>query len=176
MRAIEHSGKHKYFYYFFRKQSGTLQLQSTNMYGFQQTIPSLEDVGPIIEAEVHSNEDTFLNIKNLQSAEPFCKVNLLIDTGSNISGLDKRFIRQLQLSKYVDSAHVGGVGGMHELARYKGILYLPIFQNKALPIDVIEGDYANAPYDGIIGRDVLRFCSFTYDGWSNTFKLMAIDI
>lgn len=146
------------------------------MYGFQQTVVSLEDVGPIVDAEVHTDANSFLNVKNSAGSEAYSKVKLLIDTGSNISGLDKRFIRSLRLSRYHLSATVDGVGGLHELSRYKCILYLPIFQDKALPIDVIGGDYENAPYDGIIGRDVLRFCSFTYDGWSNTFKLMAVDI
>jgi len=146
------------------------------MYGFQQTIPSLEDVGPIVEAEVHTSGESFLNIKNNYAKNEFSTVKLLIDTGSNISGLDRRFIKTLALQKYHSFASVDGVGGVHELSRYKCVLYLPIFQDKALPIDVIEGNYTNAPYDGIIGRDVLRFCSFTYDGWSNTFKLMAIDI
>jgi hypothetical protein len=146
------------------------------MYGLQKTMESLEDLGPVVEAEVHSSEQSFLNIKNFHTSESFSKVRLLIDTGSNISGLDRRVIKHLGLEKYTLSATVDGVGGLHELSRYKCVLYLSIFQDKALPIDVIEGNYENAPYQGIIGRDVLRFCSFTYDGWSNTFKILAIDI
>jgi hypothetical protein len=146
------------------------------MYGFQQTIPSLEYHGPIIEAEVHTNELSFLSIKNHQGYDVYSKVKLLIDTGSNISGLDRQYISRLQLSAYADTATVDGMGGLYELRRYRCILYLPIFRDKALPIDVVEGDYSHSPYHGVIGRDVLRFCSFTYDGWSNTFKLMAIDI
>lgn len=146
------------------------------MHGIQITIPTLQDSGPIIEAEIYRDDASFLSIKNLQSAEIFCKAKLLIDTGSNISGLDIKIIKQLKLKQYKDDATVDGVGGLHELKFYKAILYLPIFQQQALPIDIVEGNYSNSPYDGIIGRDVLRFCSFVYDGWSNTFKLVAVDV
>ncbi len=146
------------------------------MYGFQQTISSLEHQGPVIEAEIHTDEISFLSIKNHQGYDVYSKVKLLIDTGSNISGLDRHYIKRLQLNEYNELATVDGMGGLYQLKRYRCILYLPIFRDKALPIDVVEGDYANAPYHGVIGRDVLRFCSFTYDGWSNTFKLIAIDI
>ncbi|HAK10994.1 MAG TPA: hypothetical protein DIW54_05235 [Chitinophagaceae bacterium] len=146
------------------------------MHGLQLTIPTLQDHGPIVEAEVHTDEDSFLSTKNFNAINTYCKVRLLIDTGSNVSGLDQHFIRQLKLSPYKDDATVDGVGGLHALKIYRTILYIPIFQDKALPIDVVEGNYANSPYDGIIGRDVLRFCSFVYDGWSNTFKLVAVDV
>lgn len=146
------------------------------MHGIQLTIPTLQDFGPIIDAEIHSNEQAFLNLKNLHTDIAYSSVKLLIDTGSNISGLDKRIIENLQLRQYMEGASVDGVGGIHQLKLFRGILYLPIFQERALPFDVVEGDYSNSPYDGIIGRDVLKYCSFVYDGWSNTFKLVAVDI
>ncbi|MBW0176533.1 aspartyl protease family protein [Sediminibacterium sp.] len=146
------------------------------MQGLQFTIPTLQDHGPIIEAEIHTDEDTFLHVKNLKGFHTYITTRLLIDTGSNISGLDKTIIQRLKLNQYRDDATVDGAGGRYELKLFRGILYLPIFREKALPIDLVEGDYSNAPYDGIIGRDVLRYCSFVYDGWSHTFKLMAVDV
>ncbi|MEN9598843.1 MAG: hypothetical protein RL596_1154 [Bacteroidota bacterium] len=146
------------------------------MQGLQLTISSLQDHGPVVEAEIHTDEETFLSIKNNNGYNKFSTVKLLIDTGSNISGIDKNIINRLQLNRYKDDATVDGVGGRHEFKLYRCILYLSIFREKALPIDVIEGDYSNAPYDGVIGRDVLRYCSFAYDGWSDTFKLVAVDL
>ena len=136
----------------------------------------MQDHGPIIEAEIHTDEATFLHVKNFNGYHNYIITRLLIDTGSNISGLDKTIIQRLKLNQYHDDATVDGAGGRYELKLYRGILYLPIFRDKALPIDLVEGDYSNAPYNGIIGRDVLRFCSFVYDGWSHTFKLMAVDV
>ncbi len=146
------------------------------MKGLQFTLPTLLDDGPIIEAEIHTNDKTFISIKNNNGNDTYCSVKLLIDTGSNISGLDTSFIQRLKLKRYKGNAQVDGVGGMHDVKLYRCILYLPIFGERAMPIDVVEGNYNNSPYDGVIGRDVLKYCSFTYDGWSNTFKLIAIDV
>lgn len=145
------------------------------MYGQTQTTSSLEHFGAIVEAEIHTNASSFLNIKNNQGIDRFSKVKLLIDTGSNISGLDRRFIHSLRLPRYHEAAPVEGVGGMHLLHRYRCILYLPIFESKALPIDVLEGNYRHSPYQGVLGRDVLRFCHFTYNGLDNSFHLTAVD-
>lgn len=146
------------------------------MQGLQLTIPTLQDHGAIVEAEIHTSEDTFLAIKNHNGYDKYNSVKLLIDTGSNVSGIDAKIIERLKLKQYKDNATVDGVGGRLDFRFYRCILYLPIFKEKALPIDVIEGDYTHSPYDGVIGRDVLKYCSFVYDGWSDTFKLMAVDL
>ncbi|MCU0374721.1 MAG: retropepsin-like domain-containing protein [Chitinophagaceae bacterium] len=133
------------------------------------------ETGPIVSAEIHLDENSFLLNKNMQGFAPFAKVKLLVDTGSNISGIDRRIIHGLKLSQYQDNSEVNGVGGTHSLSRFRCILFLKIFGMKGLPLDVLEGDYSNSPYDGIIGRDVLQFCSFEYHGPSNSFELQAIN-
>lgn len=130
--------------------------------------------GPVVEAEIFSDEETFLKLKNFGTPETFSIVKLLIDTGSNISGLDRSIIRFLSLKGYQGTEEwVHGEGGSWQVKRYGCVLYLPIFKKKALSIDVLEGNYSTAPYDGIIGRDVLRFCDFHYDGVRNMFTLTA---
>lgn len=130
--------------------------------------------GPLVQAEIFPNEQAFLNLKNQEDTRiPFAKVNLLLDTGSNISGLDRRIIERLQLRHYGDKSFVDGAGGRTSLNRYKCVLYLEIFGGKALPMDILEGQFEYSPYDGIIGRDVLRYCQLTYDGPANRFSLSA---
>lgn len=131
------------------------------------------ETGPIAVGEIFTDEKSFLVSKNKEAFSPYARVKLLIDTGSNISGIDRRIIQGLQLKQYEDNSEVNGVGGIHSLQRYRCILFLQIFGMKGLPLDVIEGDYSESPYDGIIGRDVLQFCSFSYHGPSNTFELNA---
>ena len=131
------------------------------------------ETGPIARGEIYFDENSFLQNKNKHSFAPYARVKLLIDTGANISGIDSRIIHQLNLSAYDDYSEVNGVGGIHSLQRYRCVLFLKIFGMKGLPIDVIEGDFTQSPYDGVIGRDVLQFCSFTYHGPSNTFELNA---
>lgn len=145
------------------------------MYTQQFIIDGIDDYGPLVEAEIHTDEDKFLVQKNINQYQHFRKVKLLIDTGSSISGLDKRIIQQLILPEYSELAEIDGAGGVFNLKRFKCVLYLKIFGNKGLPIDVIEGDYCNTIYDGIIGRDVLRYCFLEYDGPKEKYTLKAIE-
>jgi hypothetical protein len=145
------------------------------MYIQQYIVVGIHDHGPIIDAEVFTDKESFLDEKNNQSKQTFKKVKLLIDTGSSISGLDKNLIHQLKLPEYSELAEIDGAGGTFSLKRFNCILYLDIFETKGLPIDVIEGDYSNTIYDGIIGRDVLKFCHLEYDGPNQSYKLKAID-
>jgi predicted aspartyl protease len=101
------------------------------------------------------------------------KVKMLVDTGSNISGLDRKLIDMLQLPSYEDKASVDGAGGIASLSLFRCVVYMNIFKSKALPIDIVEGNFENAPYHGILGRDVLQFCTFHFDGPSNCFRLAA---
>jgi hypothetical protein len=133
------------------------------------------ETGPIAMGEIFSDVHSFLRHKNNESYSPFARVKLLVDTGSNISGIDSRIIHGLNLNRYEGNFEVNGVGGTHSLIRYRCVLFLQIFGQKGLPIDVLEGDYQGSPYDGIIGRDVLQFCSFKYHGPSNSFELNALD-
>lgn len=141
-----------------------------------QTDPDLLNHGPLVLAEIFPNEQAFLTYKNqLEGQIRMEQVKLLIDTGSNISGLDQRIIERLQLKHYAEKSFVDGAGGRTSLNRYKCILYIHAFGSKALPIDILEGQFENSPYDGVIGRDVLRFCQLHYDGPSNRFTLIAPD-
>lgn len=135
---------------------------------------SLLEHGPIVEAEIFASEEAFLRFKNFHSPESFARVNLLIDTGSNISGLDRSFIRLLGLQSYPDTDEwVTGEGGSWKVERYGCVLYLPIFKKKALTIDVLEGDFSGSAVHGVLGRDILQYCDFRYDGIKNEFRLEA---
>ena len=138
--------------------------------------PTLLNFGPLVQAEIFPNEQSFLTLKNgMEGEKKYARVKLLLDTGSNISGLDRRIIEQLQLRHYAEKSFVEGAGGRTSLNRYKCILYIDVFGNKALPMDILEGQFEESPYDGILGRDVLRFCKLQYDGPSNQFSLSAPD-
>lgn len=136
---------------------------------------TLLDLGPLLEAEVFPDERAFLFFKNQLGRARVSKVRLLVDTGSNISGLDSRIIRKLGLQAYEEIAEVDGVGGIHQIRRFRCILFTEIFGHKGLPIDVVEGNFTNSPYHGVIGRDVLQYCKLVYDGPMNAFTIEALD-
>lgn len=141
----------------------------------KRKIQRLTHHGPVVQAEIYTNEMEFLSQKNTTDAMPHAKVKLLVDTGSNISGIDKKLVHKLSLSPYRDSLAVDGVGGVHQISRYRCVLFTRIFGGKGLPLDVVEGDFSRSPYDGIIGRDVLQYCRLVYDGPGKQFTLEAID-
>lgn len=141
---------------------------------FENNTVDLLEQGPIIHAEIFANESAFLKEKNFNTGENFLSVRLLIDTGSNISGLDLQHIKKLNLTPYTDTEEwVNGNGGSWKVVRYGCVLYLPVFKKKALNIDILEGAYTDSGIDGVIGRDILRYCDFRYNGLTNQFRLEA---
>ncbi len=138
-------------------------------------VSNLLDHGPLLEGEIFADEAVFLSVKNELAALPVANVRLLVDTGSNISGLDSRIIDKLGLKPYDSKAEVNGVGGLHLIQRFRCILFTNIFGQKGLPIDVVEGDFSHSAYHGVIGRDVLQFCKLVYNGPKNSFNIVAQD-
>jgi predicted aspartyl protease len=78
----------------------------------QYIVSHLNEYGPIIEAEIYTNEHIFLYKKNHNKPVHFKTVQLLIDTGASISGLDNSIIKSLQLPEYSELAQVEGAGGI----------------------------------------------------------------
>jgi hypothetical protein len=135
---------------------------------------NLVETGPVAEGEIFATEEAFLKSKNFGTPETFAPVRLLIDTGSNISGLDQSIIKILQLeASNTEQEWVRGQSEIWQVQRYSCVLYLPIFNNQALRFEVLGGNFKVGGFDGVLGRDILRFCEFNYDGIQNTFSLTA---
>jgi len=137
--------------------------------------PNLHDHGALVDVEIYRDEKNFLRFKNEGLDQGMVKVKMLIDTGSNISGLDRDIIRELQLPHYAEKAYVDGAGGLTALNRHRCVIYMDIFSSKALPLDILDGTFDESPYQGILGRDVLRHCKMQYDGPANCFRISAPD-
>ena len=130
--------------------------------------------GPVVEASIFPDERSFVqHHEEPETAREPRRVRMLIDTGANISALHIDIIERLQLPHYLGKVTVEGAGGRISLSRYRCVLHLPAFGRKGLPIDILEGEFNGSPYEGVIGRDVLRFCKLTYDGLGNSFQLTA---
>lgn len=137
-------------------------------------ISNLIETGPLVQAEIFPNVEAFLKLKNFGMPETFAPVKMLIDTGSNISGLDASIIQILKLEPVNGNDEwVRGEAGVWQAKRYNCVLYMDIFRKKALNIEVLAGNYLQAGFQGVLGRDVLRFCHFRYDGINNRFTLTA---
>jgi|GEM_PF-1532561 predicted aspartyl protease len=155
----------------------------------------------MIEVEIFANENQFLRSKNeLEDRDDFTqhslqrdpfrgrfkgagnpsrhpgtgiRTRMLVDTGSNISGLHRHLIETLQLPMYHEKARIEAAGGLVSLHRFRCVMYMDIFGQKALPLDIVEGDFEGAEYDGVIGRDVLQFCKLEFNGPGNSFRMSA---
>jgi hypothetical protein len=134
---------------------------------------SLYARGPLVDVEIFASEQSFLKYKNGEHSIPGLNARMLVDTGSNISGLHRSLIENLQLPMYRERVMIDGAGGMFSLSRFRCVIYMGIFGQKALPIDIVEGDFEQSEYDGVLGRDVLRHCKMEFDGPSNAFRLSA---
>jgi hypothetical protein len=130
--------------------------------------------GPVVEARIYPDERTFRDFAQHPQGQPRVeKVRMLVDTGANISAIHFDIIQRLQLPSYAERVLVEAAGGRTSLSRYRCVLHLPVFGRKGLPLDILEGRFDDSPYQGVIGRDVLRFCKLIYDGLSNQFRLTA---
>ena len=130
--------------------------------------------GPVVEARIFPDERSFLRHQaEPRTSRPFRQVRLLVDTGANFSSLQIDIIETLQLPHYPEKVYVRGAGGQALVNHFRAILHLTAFGRKGLPIDILEGEFSGSPYDGVIGRDVLRYCKLTYDGLGNSFRLTA---
>lgn len=127
--------------------------------------------GAVIEATIFATEKSTTTQQQAPAISATAK--LLIDTGANISGLDKKIIQHTGLIAYPSSELVDGVGGLQVVSRYKAYLQIPSVNSNLMSIDLLEGDFCYSPYDGVIGRDVLQYFHFEYDGINNRFLLSA---
>lgn len=127
--------------------------------------------GAVIVATIYATEKSSSAQQHKKAIT--ATANLLIDTGANISGLDKKIIHHTGLIAYPASELVDGVGGLQVVSRYKAYLQIPSVNSNLMSVDLLEGDFSYSPYDGIIGRDVLQYFHFEYDGINNCFQLSA---
>lgn len=146
--------------------SNTLQISS-----------NLEAIGAIIQIEIFKSNDDFLGYYRDKTANiKFHSVPAMIDTGAHITVIDSSFIENLGLSKSERIYKAKGFGGIVDKHSHKCILYNSICKNTGIPLDVFDNEFSHEPYKAILGRDFLRDFTLIYDGWSNSFRLINVQV
>jgi len=155
-----------------------LDERSRNMKSLFKIDPELVLKGPIVLAEVYPDRKTFIDLKNAKADVDHYTIKLLIDTGADKTSLDIRIIKKLNLIKGNEATVIGHSNESALKNQYDCLLYMGIFKTIALPINVLDHNYEgqNVGFDGVLGRDLLKYFSFVYDGWNSTFKLTSIKI
>lgn len=99
----------------------------------------------------------------------------LLDTAAQGSSLDKRVIDRLELgfarsiNLVTNTTEVGG----EPRDQFKALATLGAGQDDPLTktILVIEADFSQRGFLALVGRDLLQYCVFTYDGPGEQFTL-----
>lgn len=95
----------------------------------------------------------------------------LIDTGASISAIDYGIATALKLISR-DVIPIMTPSGVKDHYTYDVSLMLPeSLGHKSFPVEVTGADLARQGIQVLIGRDVLKHCSFVYNGVDNTWHL-----
>lgn len=94
----------------------------------------------------------------------------LIDTGATNSCIDQSIATKLGLIVR-DKQMVGNANGQAEQFLYDVGFHLLIPNIPIIALQVFGADLSKQPYKALLGRDVLRFCNFTYSGANNFWTL-----
>jgi hypothetical protein len=94
----------------------------------------------------------------------------LIDTGASSTVIDRRLVQALGLTATnTVQCHTAGGGNPQNFNQYDVGLILPLPSAPhahilRITIPVLESDFTQQGFDGLIGRDVLSQCLFAYNG------------
>jgi hypothetical protein len=136
--------------------------------------------GPIIRVEVGVSRSHRQKLFAARSAVPQpLTLTALIDTGAEITCVDPRVARRLQLTPYTSYAPLNAPGlfGLTLSDTYEvGLAVLHPSGDRADHLIVEWLEVAEVPLgifriDVLLGRDVLALCDFNYLGRSGTFVL-----
>lgn len=132
---------------------------------------NLIDQGPMIEVYVGSVGSIIdlenQIIKDISKAE---RIKALIDTGSNRTMISEAVAERLQLkSTGIDSANTA-INERFEANIYK-VDFVILDCNAIADLEVRSANLTGREFECLIGRDVLSFAKFEYDGKSNKIIL-----
>ena len=132
--------------------------------------------GPMIEVKVMQSPQRVAALK--KAGRPYSSpavILALLDTGASTTALDRFVVAGLQLDfRNVISIHTPSTGAAYESRNtFDASVVLGEMQPVALvkTVEVIESDFAIQGFYGLIGRDILRHCIFTFDGPSGRFTI-----
>ncbi len=139
---------------------------------FPNRVQNLQQIGPIIEVVLVPPPPVFANLKSEGKKPPSKKVIALIDTGASGSCINGPISEELGLIVR-DIVPVQTPSGISQQGVYDVgfLLLLPGVMTNPILIQALGSDLKNQPYQALIGRDILKFCTLIYNGWDNSYQL-----
>lgn len=144
----------------------------------QQTGGYLQTEGPIIAVEISMPQqlETWCLQNNLSVPAPVAGY-ALVDTGASISGIHRPILDQLSLVP-IDEIPVAGATGANDHAPvYPARVSFPGINLTDFPMSRVVGNELNYQTPGgknvimLLGRDVLQYFTFIYNGTFNQIVL-----
>ena len=131
--------------------------------------PDLESGGASIEVKIFPPLAVMQEYSAKKEKVPVKKVIGLIDTGASRTAIDKNIASELKLIAR-DQQKVLTPSGDSKHYLYDIIITLE--NTKVLiPLQVFGAVLEKQPYDVLLGRDILRYCTLIYNGWNDSYDL-----
>jgi len=125
---------------------------------------------PIIEVTVLPSKAVVQFLKNSNGKVPRESVSALIDTGASNSCITSKIARNLILNP-TDRKEVSTPAGKSKRLFYDVGIILPGLFPDSMEVQAIEVKLIKVPYQVLLGRDILNYCTLFYNGLTNQFTL-----
>jgi len=135
--------------------------------------------GPLIQVEITAPLELvhYLDQNGLPRF-PVMQGLAQIDTGAAVSAVDTTIFERLEIPA-VERSMVQTAHGLFELDRYNASISFPQFDLAPMPLqDVVGGQIRHQSASGgdvimLVGRDLLQYFSFHYDGRNSRFTVIT---
>ena len=132
------------------------------------------DPGPCIDVTITNSRDVIEagRALGLDYPEPL-KMRALLDTGASITVISRVFANHCKLFQTNEGSTITAIGATHRCGEHAGAISFPGTKLRSLElIGIVSADFIRQPhYACLIGRDILRNWTITFDGRS---KLVTI--
>ena len=140
------------------------------MSSFTFKLPHLRKYGPLCRVVIKPSEPTIKKLKLEKKNVPSVDVLALIDTGASSTAVSRRVIKKLKLvprgmAKVYTSSSKSEMRDEFDISLESETgAYLSLLR-------VLDANLSGQSFDCLIGRDVLQFGVFTYNGRKNQITL-----
>ena len=127
----------------------------------------LNDPGPCIDVIVMNSPEVIAGWRALGFEIPKpVRMKALLDTGASVTVISKTFANHCRLFQTNEGSEITAIGATHRCGEHAGAISFPGTNLKPFdPTRIVSVDFPKERHYAIlIGRDILRNWTITYDG------------
>jgi hypothetical protein len=142
-----------------------------------QIVGDIKSDGLLIDLVFFKNKQDFLTYYNDKNRTVnYYTIKCLIDTGACKTALSDIFIEKLNLEQKGFAKTIGVGTDIINNKKFDCVIYHDIFKHKAISLEILNTTFKEQPYNAILGRDFLQYFTLIYDGWSNSYRLINVNV